>query len=178
MKANCAYCGRQFEIATGWYNRSTAMGMKVYCSRKHSGLARRIDKTIEEKKEEKWWYDAFNRLALADLIKVRKAEYFKRDYAAHPEKYRRERRRLQPRHNEYCRRPEYRRYKKGYDRVYRANKFYGPMADAFLALMDLRQEIDNRFAKQQNNLINKSQKRKRSCQKQIPKNSLNSLLVP
>lgn len=178
MKAKCDYCGKTFEIQTGHYNRARKLGYGVYCTRRHSGLGRRVDKSDAEKKEEKAWYDAFNRLALADEIRLRKAEYFQKDYAANPEKYRKWRRRRQQLHNEYCRHPKYRKWKKRYDRSYRANKFYGSMSEVFLAWLDLKNYIDNRFAKRQNNLTNKSQKRKRSCQKQTPKRNLSSLLQP
>src|SRR6478752_3381351 len=87
MKANCGHCGKEFEILTGHYNRAMSCGLRVYCSRKHSGIGRRLHKSKYQLKEEKWWYDGFNRLFMQDEIKAAKAEYFKKDYAANPEKY-------------------------------------------------------------------------------------------
>lgn len=176
MKAKCQHCGKKFEIMTGHYNRAMSLGYGVYCSRKHSELAKRVNRSKKESKELKRSYDLEYRQKMADKIKKAKAEYFKKDYAANPKKYKKWRKERQEEHNEYCRHPEYRKWKKEYDRTYRAKKHYGPMADIFLVWLDLRNEIDNRFAKKQNNIQNKSQKRKRSCQKQIPKQRLNSLL--
>jgi len=176
MKAICGYCGKEFEMLTGAYNRAMKNGMRVFCSRKHSGLARRVKRSKKEKKELKRIYDSQYRVVNADKLRNKKQEYFKKDYSAHPRKYRNWRKRKQKWQNEYCRQPEYRKWKKEYDRSYRAKKYYGPMADAFLAWLDLKNFIDNRFAKQQNELTNKSQKRKRSCQRQTPKQNLSSLL--
>jgi hypothetical protein len=176
MKAACHYCGKSFEIMTGHYNRAMSLGYGVYCSRVHSGLAKRISRSVKEKKELKRQYDASYRKIISEKIKKNKAAYFKKDYKENPGKYKKWRKNRQQWHNEYCRHPEYRKWKKEYDRAYRAKKHYGPIADVFLAWLDLRNEIDSRFAKKQNNIINKSQKRKRSCQKQIPKQRLNSLL--
>jgi hypothetical protein len=176
MKAKCSYCGKSFEILTGHYNRAMALGYGVYCSRNHSGLAKRVKRSKKEKKEIKRLYDLEYRVRMADKIKKDKAEYFKRDYADNPKKYERWRRNRKEWHNEYCRHPEYKEWKKAYDREYRAKKNYGPIADIFLVWLDLRNGIDNRFAKKQNNIQNKSQKRKRLCQTQLPKERLNSLL--
>lgn len=178
MKVKCSYCNKYFEILAGHYNRAMSLGYGIYCSRKHSGLAKRVHRTKKEKKELKRVYDSAYRQVMADKIRKDKAEYFKKDYAKNPEKYKKWRRRRQKWHNKYCQRAEYVLWKKEYDRTYRAKKFYGPMADAFLAWLDLKDYIDNRFAKQQNDLLNKTQKRKRSCQNQLPKHSLNSLLQP
>lgn len=178
MKVKCAYCKKVFEILAGAYNRAKRNGHKVYCSKEHSGLGRRSGKTTKQKKAHKSAYDRKRRIVLANEIKTQKADYFKKDYAANPGKYKKQRKKRQAAHNEYCRQPKYKAYKKKYDRRYRANKFYEPMAEAFLVLLDLERQIDNRVATKQNNVINKSQKRKRSCHKQTPKNSLSSLLHP
>lgn len=176
MKAKCFHCEKNFEIMAGHYNRAMKAGYGVYCSRKHSGLARRSGKTKAQKKQAKAAYDSLYRSEHAAALKLAKAAYFKKDYATNPKKYLCQRKKRQKWQNEYCRHPEYRKWKKEYDRTYRAKKHYGPIADIFLVWLDLRNEIDNRFAKTLNNIQNKSQKRKRSCQKQIPKNQLSSLL--
>lgn len=182
MKATCAHCKKKFEMKAGHYNRAMKMGLNVYCSRKHSGLGRRRNVSKEQLKEEKAWYDLFIRASMTEeekeLDRLQNALYFQMDYSANPEKYRKERRRRQAAHNEYCRQPEYKKYKKGYDQQYRAKKNYGPYAESFLVLRELELAIDNRSAREQNNIHNKTQKRKRQWQKAKPKLPISSLLRP
>lgn len=64
MNCNCHYCGVTFEMPTNYYNRSVKMGLNVYCSQEHAGLARRkvkivkqdyiINKVIQEVSVEVW----------------------------------------------------------------------------------------------------------------------------
>jgi hypothetical protein len=178
MQACCGHCGKKFEILTGHYNRAVKRGLKVYCSRKHAGLGRRVYQTDEDKKLQKFWYDQIYRLANIERIKKLKKEYFDKDYSANPDKYKKERQRRAKEHAEYCRQPEYRKYKKGYDRKHRANKVAGPMADAYLVLLDLQKEIDIRAAKSQNGIINKSKKRKRQWQQVQKTTQTNLRLLP
>lgn len=163
-------------MLTGDYNRAKKRGAPVYCGKVHAGLARRTNKSDAQLKEEKWWYDAFHRLFDADIIKQKKAEYFQKDYKANPDKYREQRKKKQPYQNEYCRQPGYKAYKHQYDveRWHKTN--YGVFWEASILLMQLEKEIDIRLAKQENDIINKSQKRKRLWQKIQAKQNLSSLL--
>lgn len=178
MKAKCAYCCNMFEIYTGHYNRAMSLGLNVYCNRTCSGLGRRTNETPEEKKVYKQWYDLFIRESMTDEEKAIKmmnaAILFQLDYRANPDKYKKERQRKMPMHVEYCRNPEYKKWKKGYDEQYRAKKDYGEYWEAAIALKNLDKEIDYRESKRQNKLYNKSTtKRKRKWQKQLKQNIKN-----
>jgi hypothetical protein len=71
-----------------------------------------------------------------------------------------------PYHVEYCRQPEYRRNKKEYDEKYHAKKKYGEYWEAAILLNKLENEIDNRTARKENKLFQKSSgKRKRLWQR-------------
>lgn len=135
------------------------MGLNLYCSRKCSGLGRRVHKTTEQLKDEKWWYDAFNRQAMRDIIKKKKAEYFHRDYKSNPDKYKAVRRSRKEYHRLFIQRPEYRKWKQKYDEAYRAKKMYGPYAEAALILKQIEAIIDAGEARIDKNCHNKKQKR-------------------
>jgi len=72
-------------------------------------------------------------------------------------------------HAAYLQTPEYRKYKKAYDRQRRCKIHYGEFWEAASVLFDLESEIDSRQAKAENNIINKSQRRKRTWQTLQPK---------
>ncbi|MGS7457682.1 hypothetical protein, partial [Mycobacterium tuberculosis] len=68
-----------------------------------------------------------------------------------------------PKHIEYCRRPEYRAWKRGYDRRYRAKKHYGPFWESALTLVEIEAEVLSRATRYQLDLesgkLNKSLRR-------------------
>lgn len=160
----CAYCGEAAEKPAGHVNRARKMGNAVYCSRTCSGLGRRKNKSDAEKREAKRLYDIDYRRKNAALLKAKKAEYFQRTYD--PEKARVARRKRAKAHAEYCRQPEYREWKRGYDRQYRARKEYGEYADCFLLVMDIRDECLRQHTdyeiRQAKGTLNKRQERKRN----------------
>lgn len=155
----CAHCNKPHNRLTGEINRAKKRGLNIYCSLKCSRIGRRLHKTKAQLKLEKWWYDAFNRQAMRDIIKEKKAEYFQRDYKANPEKYLQFRKGRQKKHNNYCMRPEYRVKKKSYDESHRAKKMYGPYAEAALILKEIENLIDSHEARIDKNCHNKKQKR-------------------
>lgn len=177
MKAECHYCGKIFEIKTGYYNRAMQMGNNVYCSRKHAGLGRRTNETVEEKKLIKYFYDAFRNIVFEEKFRKQAAEYFKKDYAANPEKYKEQRKRRYPEHLKYLQRPEYKKWKQEYDKKYRAKKVYGQLWESAIALNELAKIVDNRQAKQQQKSINKTQNRKRYANKNTKRKELESCVV-
>jgi hypothetical protein len=126
---------------SGAVNRAREAGLRLFCGRKCSGLARRKHKTKAQKKEEKRLYDIEYRKQNLATIKAKKHAYFVRTYD--PAKAAVERKRRAKKHVEYCRRPEYRAWKREYDRRYRASE-YGPLADAYLLAIDLNREIKSR----------------------------------
>lgn len=164
MQFTCSYCGKPAERRTGEVNRGKRAGLPLYCDRRCAGLARRSGKTAAQLKEEKRLYDIDYREKNAERLKDQKREYFHRIYD--PVAAAEHRKTRMPAHVEYCRRPEYKRWKKGYDRSYRANRTYGDFAEAAMTLMDLTTEIKQRSTRyendQQNGKLCKTQKRRRT----------------
>ncbi len=165
----CAFCKTPAFIQTGAVNRARNAGRSLYCSRECSALGRRKHKSTEQRRAEKATYDEDYRAKNAAMIKAKKAAYFARTYD--PVAAATERQKTMARHVEYCRRPNYKAYKREYDRRYRAENEYGPFADAFIALMDLQSEIDSRSSdyeiRQQSGTFGKTQKRKRNYESTI-----------
>lgn len=89
-------------------------------------------------KAEKAAYDREYRKKNAARLKEQKAAYFKRTYD--PVEAAIKRKKRMPYHVEYCRQPEYKAWKKAYDRKRRKGKF-GPFAEAYEVLMMLKAEI-------------------------------------
>lgn len=169
IRFNCAQCGELAERPSSHVNRARSQGNNLYCSRACSGLGRRDGKTAEQRKEAKRLYDIEYRARDPKKRKLAKAEYYQRtkDRAKEAEI----RRRRAPQHAEYCRRPEYRAWKKKYDRRYRAEKHYGDFADCLLLVMDIRDECLSRMTDYEIRLekgtLNKSLQRKRNDERFI-----------
>ncbi len=89
-------------------------------------------------KEAKAEYDRKYRKKNRARIKARQAAYFQSTYD--PVKAAKERQKKMPEHVEYCRRPEYKTWKKKYDRQHRLSK-YGEFAEAYALLLALEKEI-------------------------------------
>lgn len=162
MIIHCPQCGRDADKATRAVNRAAAQGARVYCGRKCAALGRRKNRTKAERVEAKRLYDAEYRAKNLEMLKEKKRAYFQRTYD--PEKAREYRKKIMPRHVEYCRQPEYRQKKQQYDRQRNAEVF-GPFAEAWLVLRDLEREISSRMSRYDiyiaNGTINKRLKRKR-----------------
>lgn len=160
----------------GHITRANKIGAPLYCNRTCAGLGRRSSETEAEKKAVKAWYDLFIRESRTERElrkdKKRRHEYFKKDYAANPEKHRQRRKKRQEQHNEYCRQPEYKKYKTAYDKQYQAKRNYGKYWEAFIALRNLQGVVDNRQAKADQKIFNKQQKRKRNAKKYIKRQEL------
>lgn len=137
--AACDYCGKVVQQSQSSIRRAIRERKRLYCNRTCSGLARRV--SLEQKKEAKRVYDAQRRVEKATELRVKKAAYYQR--TRNPAKERERRLANMDRHVEYCRRPEYRAYKKDYDRESRAAE-YGEYAEAYLLLLELEQEIRSR----------------------------------
>lgn len=161
----CAQCGKLALRRTGEVNRARSAGLRLFCDRACSAVGRRTDtRTRAEKAAAKRQYDIEYRANNRAVLKAKKAEYFQRTYD--PAKAAIERQKIMPRHIEYCRRPEYREWKRKYDRQYRAENEYGEFAECFLLIMDIRNEClsqmtdyEIRYAK---GGIAKTQQRKRA----------------
>lgn len=178
INIECSHCGKTIKKSIGHINRAKKIGLKLFCNKRCFGLSRRSNETIKERKFIKAIYDQLLTLSMTEedgeLELLQKMVYFQMDYAANPEKYRKERRRKQASHNEYCRQPEYKKWKKEYDEKYRAKKSFGAYWEAAILLKNLDNEIDYRESKRQNKLYHKSTtKRKRSWQKQLKQQTKN-----
>lgn len=165
----CEHCGKTVERNAGHVNRARKVGARLFCGRVCFGLATRspIQKTKEQKVAEKRAYDIEYRRKNLAAIKARKRAYFDRTYD--PVKAAIERKKIMPRHVEYCRRPEYKAYKSGYDKQYRAKRDFGPFADCFLLLADIEKETRSRMTWEEsraaNGILNKRQERQREYER-------------
>ncbi len=157
----CQQCKKKAYFPIGKINRANKCGYKIYCGRNCSIDARKLHRSDEEKRRIKKEYDKQFRKLNADTIKKRKAEAFKKDYAKNPEKYKLIRQRRKEEHKQYCRQPEYKKWKAEYDKKYLAEKNYGEFAECFLLIKEIENEYDQQEVRQINNLHNKSQKRKK-----------------
>lgn len=134
----CAQCGAQSLRRSGEVNRARKAGLRIFCNRACSAVGRRTDtRTQAEKVAAKREYDINYRASNRAMLKAKKAEYFQRTYD--PTRAAIERQKIMPRHIEYCRRPEYREWKKGYDRDYRAKKDYGPFWECQVLTLEIRE---------------------------------------
>ena len=162
MRFACAQCGELADRPAGHVNRSRARGDNLYCSRKCSGLGRRTNKTRAVRVAEKRLYDIRYRQLNATKRKIEKAAYHARTYD--PEAAAIKRKQRMPYHVEYCRRPEYKKYKQKYDRK-RNEAAYGPAGEHWRLLQDLETEIRKRATKYEiykaNGTLNKKNERAR-----------------
>lgn len=167
----CKQCDEAFYALAGHVNRAAKRGAPLYCGRVCAGLGRRkADKlTGEAFKAAKVEYDRQRRAKLGEELLAKKRAAYHAELAANPEKVRareklnRSNRRAE--HVEYCRRPEYREYKRQYDRQHLARKHYGPFAEAALILRDLETTVLERASRYELDLaagqLGKVQRRKR-----------------
>jgi hypothetical protein len=165
IEFQCAHCGKRARRAAGHVNRQRALGMNVYCGRRCSGLGRRKPKKSKAQRvAEKRAYDQEYRRRNRAMLKAKKRAYHVRTYD--PEKARIERKKKMARHVEYCRRPEYKAWKRWYDAEYRA-KEYGEFAEAYKAVLELnrtiKRKVSNYEIRLQNQTLCKSQKRRRQA---------------
>lgn len=148
LRLTCAHCRRSFRrrAADVRKHRSRDASYRFYCGRTCFGLARRVNRTVAEKKARKSNYDRVYRETNQERIRQNKAEFFQRTYD--PDKARADRALHMADHVEYCRRyfrdPVRKQAKVNYDRKRRAELEYGPFAEAAMLLVDLDKEIRKR----------------------------------
>ena len=164
----CPQCKNTFIAENGRINRARKINAPLYCGKDCAGKGRRLKNppSEEERKAAKAEYDRRRRMENHDEIKRKKREYYYRNHDVISKKLASYRKENMHRHVEYCRQPEYKKYKKQYDRKYRANKFYGEYAEAFLLLQDIDGEIksqsDDYGIRLANGTLNKAQQRRRA----------------
>lgn len=168
IKIKCAHCGKKVEKNVGHVNRANKQGLKLFCSQKCFGLSRRHNKTKKQLKEEKRLYDIGYREKNEAELKIKRHDWFMKDYAANPEKYKKERQRRYKKHLEYLQTSEYKEYKKEYDVKYLAKKYFGIYWESAILLKELENHllgIRPDGIKFQMGITNKTQKRKRLWQR-------------
>jgi hypothetical protein len=155
----CKYCGKEISKQVGHINRANKMGYGLYCNQTCSGLDRRT--SIDDKKQVKAHYD--KKLRQSEVYKWYRAFLFQAQNSENPQKFINQRKRLYKKHLAYLQTDDYKKYKKQYDERFRATKKYGQFGEAALILFSIQKIVDNRRAKQDAGLINKTKKRKNLC---------------
>jgi hypothetical protein len=159
----CPSCNQPIAKKTGEINRAKKYGRPLYCNRACAGIGRRTFADAEAKKDAKAKYDKDRRARLADRIRAEKAEFHRRTYD--PQKAAIIRKARAPKHAEYCRRPEYREWKREYDRGHRAKTEYGEYWESAILALDIRRAcldlMDDHQIRQQAGTLNKQLKRRR-----------------
>ena len=166
IKVKCAQCRRTFQKSVGAYNRAMKINSPLYCSQKCCGLARKMP--VDEKKRLKAEYDKKRRTEKAEELKAQKKAAYALWGPLHRDKEREIRKKNMPKHIEYCRQPEYKEWKKKYDRKLRLSE-YGEYAECYELLEQLvkqiKQQMPDRFeryaqaGRQQWNPINQQRRR-------------------
>ena len=159
----CPQCLVTFEAEAGAVNRARKVGSPKYCGRVCSGHARQKHKTADHRRAKKAEYDRARRDKLADRLKREKAEYYQR--TKDPVKEAAIRKKRMPKHVEYCRRPEYRAWKKDYDKAFRAKKEFGEFWEAGILALEIRKTCldlsdDTEIRRQKGTLNKKANRRK------------------
>lgn len=172
----CAWCKKPVRKLLRDINRAAKRGGKMYCDRSCSSHARRNPNppSEEDRRARKADYDRERRAKLGEVLLAEKRAAYREAVASNPDAIReRERRNRQARaeqHAEYCRTPEYRKWKAQYDRQYRAEKQFGPFAEAALTLLELQEEISSRATRTEiyatNGPLNKWTQRRREYERQ------------
>ena len=161
----CAACGNWIYTTSSAANRAAKIGSPTFCDRWCFGASRRrkADVTAEQLKAAKADYDREYREHNRERLRLEKAARYQ--LTRDPEKEKAYRQANMHRHVEYCRRPEYKEWKRDYDIRFRAQRDFGEFAEAALVLGDLRTEIDMRATREDiyraNGTLNKWQQRKR-----------------
>ena len=165
----CAFCGSRALKTGSEIGRAKRTGLALYCDRICSGKARRKHLTAKEKKDRKAAYDAEYRVKNLARIRSEKAKYYRENHDR--EKEREYRKRTAHLHAEYCRRPEYREWKKAYDRQFRCKREYGPFWEAASILFDVENTVRSQASdyeiRVQNGTLNKKQNRRRDDARQV-----------
>lgn len=170
----CAHCGAGAMKPSGTVNRSRSKGSPLHCGRECSAAARRHNKSVAEKRADKAEYDRHRRAKIGERIRAEKRAAYHAAVAADPvgmrAKEREQRQRRMAAHVEYCRRPEYRKWKAEYDRKYLARKQFGAFGEAAILLNDLCSEIASRSTFYERAIekgtLNKHQERRREYERQ------------
>lgn len=160
----CPICSKEVSKRNADIVRANKEGLKLFCGKACFGISRRRKeiKTPEQLKKEKAEYDRLYRKNNSKMLKKKKKAYYEENKSIILPKHKAYRDIHMQRHVEYCRRPEYKVYKKQFDHKYRLEKKYGEYWEAASILVQLKKELDSKQIKYDNGLINKKQKRTRA----------------
>lgn len=136
---HCHWCQKIVRQRMAYITRALRAGNRLFCDRKCAGLARRKNKTVKQKKLEKRLYDMQYRRKNLKRLKAQKKAYFILTYD--PIKAARARKKRMPLHVEYCRQPEYRKYKRAYDEERRATNLHASVGLPQWAPISLAESI-------------------------------------
>lgn len=160
----CPQCNQLFDAIVSRLNRARKLGVPIYCGKVCAGLSRRTQLTTAERKAAKAEYDREYRERNGDKLKQQKADYFRQTYD--PVKAAEKRKERMHLHVAYCQRPEYREWKRKYDKLHLAKKNFGEFAEAFLLLQQIEESIAAHASRYEiyitNGTINKAQNRRRA----------------
>lgn len=148
MNVICAQCYKEYECATGHYNRSMKIGAKLFCSQACAGLFRRNKNplTEEQRKAKKAKYDLERRSIHGDRIRKQKRDAYYANHEAHLAKAKIYRKKRMPKHVEYCRQESYKAKKKAYD-ADRRFKAFGPFEEVARILDQVEKEISSQASR-------------------------------
>lgn len=166
MIVKCAYCSKDKELFTSQYNRALSRGNKIYCNKKCSGLGRRDNRSIEEKKKEKAIYDKEYRIRTNKSKK--QLEKYHKELKENPEKIRaiqkkhRESQKLSGYRKKYISSERYKKYKHEYDVKRQAKKSVpDEFVESLFLLRELEAALRNSNIRDETTIRNKCQKRKK-----------------
>lgn len=164
LTLQCEWCGATVMRTECVFLRN---GPHVFCGRKCSSERRQQHKTDSQKRAAKADYDREYRAQNLRRIRRKKKAYFQRTYD--PAKAAVERKKNMPRHVEYCRSPEYRKWKHRYDVKYNAKRAYGDFGESFILLKKIENEVGKRMSdyeiRLQQGTLNKRQTRTKQLQR-------------
>lgn len=144
VKIRCPQCRQWRPVRVAARNAAKKAGRNIYCSRVCSGLGRRAASPVGPRnpnwKAMKSEYDRKRREIHGERLRAEKREKYKTWGPLHRDLERERRKKRMPYHVQYCRQPEYRKYKQCYDQELRAAE-YGEYADAYRLLLQLQKEI-------------------------------------
>lgn len=125
-----------------------------------------VEKTLEQRRQEKREYDKIYRAKNKEMLKAKKADYFKKTYDPLKASLTRKTAEYREKHRKYCQNEKYKTgYKKDYDRKYRAKRKYSEGDEAFLILLELEKEIRKRASAYEIRLKNGHYKRASQAQR-------------
>lgn len=160
MEIICNHCGKPSDKKAAYVHRAIKIGAPQYCDKTCAGLARRDNKTKQQKIVEKSEYDRQYRAKNVELLKQKKEIYNQSSAGRAMQKRARDKRKEY--HKEYIRTESYRKWKHQYDAMYNAKTAFGEFWEASLILEKICQVVDNREAVKLKGTVAKTQKRKRA----------------